>query len=356
MNRSRVFGGLATAGGCLLLSACSTIKSKIYDYDNYSDGRQVKCLKGIPETLDVPTHVQVTVTETRYFKGPKGKAVTPDLQPAPVSPLPTPAPAPAPMPMTGGSARAGGTELIQAQATATEQPMTVDQMKARLAKLQAELEALVNDAKRSSDFLDLPERVKALKDEIEKLKARITAAAPPALSDAGKFSRVDKVCATRAVLYEVITRKELYTVDFKRPLSGTNDVKIAYGTQSSGQFFKSVKQDLTDTSIQDVANLVSQVSAVLPKLKAISDTAKAEEAGVQKLGLHAITTVVAVEYFDVREPHLEARIQEFLERHVNACSDRCEPGGSCPVGVPATAVPAVRVPAPVTDPRAHVMK
>ena len=67
--RAKTAGPLAVLAGCLTLCACSSIKTRIYDVDGVtSDERKIKCLKGIPTTIDVPTHVRITIEETRYFR------------------------------------------------------------------------------------------------------------------------------------------------------------------------------------------------------------------------------------------------------------------------------------------------
>lgn len=300
---------LVVPAACLTMTACGSIKSHIYDSDNYtSDERQVKCLKGIPETIDVPTHIKISVTETRYFRGPALKA--------------------------DGS---------KTKAVAVADPLTVDDKTdaviiARLRKEVGDLtlQATVNEALR----LQNEAAIKKLEEKIAELEKK-TASAGVYLPTA--------VLPTRSMTYEVIRKKELYTVDFKRPASGIGGMKITYGGASGGQFFKSVSQDVDDTTIQEVGNLVSQVSAVLPRLKAVADAVAEEENKRAQLGLHAVQTVVAVEYFDIRQPNLEGRIQEFLDRNVNACSPPCGISVPPPLNAPhPTQIPPYTLPVPVT--------
>jgi hypothetical protein len=314
MKLSWAVAPIAAAGFCVLQTGCSSIRTKIYDYDNYScEGRQKKCLQGIPETVEVPTHIKITVMETRYFKGPAVKTDGSNEKAAAIS----------------------ATDRVLAVNSGN-----VDALRQRI--LELEMSLLEERAKATMNA----ERVKTLEGQIPKLQEdvkKLTAL----LAEQEKYALASLVCPTRSLTYEVIKRKELYTVDFKRPASGLGLLAVEYGPASDGQFFKSYGQQVDDTTIKDIGNLVGQVASVLPKLKAIADTPKDEAA---RLGLHAVTTVVAVEYFDVRQPNLEARIQEFLDRNINACSPPCGnsfrppleapfPPQNQPCQVPVVAVP-----------------
>lgn len=280
----------AVLTGPLLATGCGTIKSKIYDVDNYtSSDRQVKCLKGIPETIEVPTHIKIQVTETRYFSGP---------------------PAPA-----AGSGLAAGVTAVAAGGNEPTPAYQLDQATKKLVDdlIAARVELGVKEKELESATMGqaaLQMKVNELGEKIKQLNE--------SLKEVNKYKQATQVLPTRSITYEVIRKKELYTVDFKRPASGTGDLKITYGGVSDGQYFKSVKQVTQDSTIADVGDLVTKVAGVLPKLKAIAETD-----GKAGLGLHGVTTVVAVQFFDVREPNLEGRIQAFLDLNVNACSNCC---------------------------------
>lgn len=215
---------MIACGSCVAAAACSSIKSTIYDNDNYSGvGRQEKKLHGIPVTLDVPTHVKITVLETQYFDTVNGST-------------------------------------------------------------------------------------------------NVTRAIEP----------------TRKVDYELVAWKELYTVDFKRPAAGINDLKLQFAEKTSGgQYFQSIQQDVTDVTIDKVAGLIQQIIASTPTLRSLADArSTSKDPTPPASGLHEITRVAAMEFFDIRQPNLEGRIQEFLNRYINNCSPVCP--APCPVRINAT--------------------
>ena len=207
--RRRLFRGLSL---CTLAVGigCTTIKTKYYDYDETGE-RGVKCLKGLPVTLKVPTHLRLEVTETHYF--------------------------------------------------------TTD----------------------------------------------------------GKLIPTGK--PARGLDYQFIDVKELYTVDFKRPAAGILDLKVGL----EGQYFKKIQTDVTDESLAKIADLVQAAIAVLPSAaaKAISENNNTDKPGT---GPVAIPRALAVEVFDLRTPGIEARVQAFLDRYINNCTDPC-PAAGCPVPV-----------------------
>ena len=231
------------AAPTLVLPACTSIVTKLYDTDNYTSSEpQKKCLRGLPITMDVPTHVKIVVTETQYWYQIKD-TTTP--------------PAGAPTPGAGEGMRYLPTSL---------------------------------QASRSAD-------------------------------------------------YNIITKKELFTVDFKRPASGTNDVKVGFtNTTSGGQYPSSISQTVTDNTIQSVAGLIQQLIQSAPSIAAssLSDVGTPPP-NITAPNVIAIPHVVAVEFFDIHEPNLEGRIREFLDQQINSCSpvpcQRGNQGGLVPTPV-----------------------
>jgi hypothetical protein len=288
MSRSRYLSAFAFLGGSAVLIGCGTIKSKIYDSDNVtSEDRQIKHLRGIPETVDVPTHIKIVVMETRYYRGPTAKVAG-----------------------SGKAAQSVGNSGNPQKKTSGDD-VIVEELKKVIALQINELQKL--------DATNI-----ANNDQIKKLKAQLTElttqldAATERVKEADKYAATS-VEPTRTMKYEIISKKELFAVDFKRPISGKSDLKLEYGGDS-GQFFKKVSQDITDTSIKDIGNLVSQIATALPKIVAVAGEADKQ---ANELGLHAVNSVVAVEYFDIHTPHVEQRIQEFLDHNINCCATGC---------------------------------
>jgi hypothetical protein len=189
-------------------AGCTSIRSTLFTYDGCQDCEKVKThLKGVPTTLDVPTHLQVTVLRTRYGKLDNG----------------------------------------------------------------------------------------------------VVTFAFPELE-------------TREVVVDQKTQKEIFTVDFKRPASGT----LKYTATFTGQYITGVANHLEDTTIKDSAALVASIINAIPRA-----TVKEKPADG---GLAPFQDVIATELFALNEPDIENRIQSFLHTYVNQCHALCP---SCTYSAPA---------------------
>jgi len=210
---------LVTATTCALTSsACTSIRSIIYDAPPCGGDRVKTKLKGIPTTLDVPTHVKMTVIEKHYYTDEKG------------------------------------TPLCMAP--------------------------------------------------------------------------------SRTMEYELVTMKELYTVDFKRPMAGIMDLKIVF--QDNKQYFQSIQEDVTDVTIEKISGLIQNILSSSPTWAALGRGKPAGEPPQPPGGLFMVPRVVACEFIDIHSPNLEGRLQEFLEKNINNCTEVCpSPAPSCPT-VPQT--------------------
>ncbi len=147
--------------------------------------------------------------------------------------------------------------------------------------------------------------------------------------------------------YDFITMKELYTVDFKRPAAGSITLGVKYDPKT--QYFTEISQATVDDSIAKIAALVQTAVSVAPQLAKAAG--KNDPAGddINK-SLVTIPHVVSWQVFDLRQPGIEARVQEFLDQYINQCTRQCGPNGcptptakpTAPTGLPA---PVVALPA-----------
>ena len=312
----RLASGFLLVGGCLVLSACSSIKSRIYDVDGVTSGeRQVKRLRGIPTTIDVPTHVRITIEETKYFGNNAAAVVKQNAL---------------------EEKKANLKSVIDVHTatinTETETIATAEKVTCSLnaevvvdqVKKKAEMDKIDTARQRFHEARYAIIRPKLELKQVEDLIAEVN-------DQIKSKPTMLHINATRQMSYELITQKELYTVDFKRPISGSNDLKLEFGDRSGGQFLKSVGQTTVDTSITDIGDLVEKTAAALPKLLAISkkaeDDANATAAKNEAKGLFSISGVVAVQCFDIRDPMLDEKIQQFLEQYINNCHPGCPPYG-----------------------------
>ena len=145
------------------LTACGSIRSKVYDTDNVtSRERQIQCFKGIPETIDVPTHIVLRVEKTHYLTGEPKKE-----------------PAPKENTTMGGNNRSGELQTVGNVATPREE------LEAELQKTKMRLEALlkatneqiengkvVEQVKKHTESInELTNQIKKINDQLSKLPA-----------------------------------------------------------------------------------------------------------------------------------------------------------------------------------------
>ena len=114
---------------------------------------------------------------------------------------------------------------------------------------------------------------------------------------------------------KLIKTKKVFTVDYKRPGSGSLNSNTTF---SDEQYFKKITNSLTDTTITDSAALLNTV------LKGVSTNAAgptSEQAEAFK-DVVRDTRVVAYKRFDINEPDFEYQVEQFVNQHLNNC-DRC---------------------------------
>lgn len=149
---------------------------------------------------------------------------------------------------------------------------------------------------------------------------------------------------------EVVSTKKVFTVEYKRPASGTLNLETNF---SDEQYFRNISRALQDTTIVDSANLMNTTfggtsdparsSGRLPALvpptvpgagpqteqpAAVPSGPTAAQATV--LTNHVRDTrIVAFQRFDINDPDYEFQVDRFVSRHLNNC-DRCGRCGRSP--------------------------
>jgi hypothetical protein len=143
------------------------------------------------------------------------------------------------------------------------------------------------------------------------------------VSDKGEVTFVPELEA-RSVGVDAVIQKEIFTVDFKRPASGSLSYDVKFDTKS--QYITKINNQLNDQTITSVANLVAQILRTVPML------ARGPAAGLQPVptaidGLTPFQEIIVGEMFALSEPNVQERIQGFLDLYLNECDRRCPP---CP--------------------------
>jgi hypothetical protein len=122
---------------------------------------------------------------------------------------------------------------------------------------------------------------------------------------------------TQLVDITPITQQEIFTVDFKRPASGTLSYKLTLDKQQ--QYITGIDNEVEDTTIKDIAGLVAAV------LKAVPVRAQVREVAPDGTNLSPFPEVIASELFEISEPELQNRVEAFLAKYVNDCAGKCPP-------------------------------
>ncbi len=138
------------------------------------------------------------------------------------------------------------------------------------------------------------------------------------LQDGGDKAQIVEPLADTRILKvrtELIKTKKVFTVDYKRPGSGT----LNSNTQlSDEQYFKSISNSIIDTTITDSAALLNTV------LTGRSTSADGPTTAQQSLMSNLVrdTRVVAYKRFDINDPDFEYQVEAFVNQNLNDC-DQC---------------------------------
>ncbi len=125
-----------------------------------------------------------------------------------------------------------------------------------------------------------------------------------------KWERVEVDVPLRVVTVDTIKTEKIFTVDFVRPAAGTLDLTLEM--QDKEQYFSKIQDKVVDETINDVSNLISKVAPGGLFKPAASDSTAS---------LTPVNSIVATEIFEVDDPMLEIKLNEFLKCHINKSHD-----------------------------------
>lgn len=108
-----------------------------------------------------------------------------------------------------------------------------------------------------------------------------------------------------------IFTEKVFTVDFKRPASGSLEYGATFGTD---QYFDSIKGTVIDRTIEDVTALVK---AAAP----LAGFPTSANFGDELTNVIVNTRTVAFRRFDIDECYFEQSVQDFAMLHLNACNN-----------------------------------
>lgn len=117
---------------------------------------------------------------------------------------------------------------------------------------------------------------------------------------------------------DLIRTKKVFTVDYKRPGSGTLNSTTNF---SDDQYFKKIDNSIDDTTITDSAALLNTALKGVTGISTAADGPTTDQTGLLS-NLLRDKRVVAYKRFDINDPDFELQVEMFVNQHLNNC-DHC---------------------------------
>lgn len=112
---------------------------------------------------------------------------------------------------------------------------------------------------------------------------------------------------------EPVESEQVVIVDFKRPGSGSLDLKAKLNEE---QYFESINGEVVDTTITDTANLVKSIT----KFTGAPVNAGAPMVFQETKQRKWLERTIAYQRFDINDPMYEQKVEEFVNYHLNTCN------------------------------------
>jgi hypothetical protein len=144
----------------------------------------------------------------------------------------------------------------------------------------------------------------------------------------------------------LVETEKVFTVDFPRPASGVLKYNVKMGDKQDAQYFKQIKNEITDNTIQDVAKAIAKVAPVLAKPASAGDF---QTSAAIKDQLISEKRTIAWKRFDIDSPDFEEQVQFFVEDNLNKCHN-CHRNGTPATFVPIPSSPRENPPAKTPPP------
>lgn len=145
------------------------------------------------------------------------------------------------------------------------------------------------------------------------------------VSDAEKGMVRIKLCnPVRNMKYNYVYDEKVFTVDVKRPGSGTADSTLNFvdqATKKDAQYLASVNTTIVDNTIKDASALINTIGMKLIGPMKTADNMSREQLEKVK----SYESLVATEIFSLDDPDFEAQMEGFLHLHLNCCHNCGDP-------------------------------
>ncbi len=129
---------------------------------------------------------------------------------------------------------------------------------------------------------------------------------------ADNYVELDVGVVVRDFAQEFMYTEQVFFVDFKRPASGSSNLRVKMTDQ---QYIDAIQHDITDTTISDVRGLVAAAQGTEKvDAKTVSDETKPTD-------VIPIRSLVAVGIFEIAAPDFEHKVRAFMDCHVNKAHD-----------------------------------
>jgi hypothetical protein len=323
------------------LTGCTSVKST-YLHRNDADSRWARNhIKGIPVTLEVPTHVRFSVFETMYTVNQTvagASTMTPDEVQA------------------ARAARDKATKDAEEAKGAYDLAVTIYTAAAKASAAKPDDTALKSTAESTAkDAAD--KKVVSDKATADLATAQAKLDTPPSTTQMQLVMLdANQPLKTYNVTYDFITEKKIFGVDFKRPAAGPFSLTANF----KNQYFTDVDHRLTDQTIEKVGtainNLIGQLvpTGGLPRGKP-----QVAGSGVDSTPV-ALESLVCSEVFRIDAPDFELLVADFLRRYccelqtLHGPANPVGAGGSAPASAPSPPPPADGAPFTPSSPRQDV--
>lgn len=138
-----------------------------------------------------------------------------------------------------------------------------------------------------------------------------------------------KLCnPVRSMKYSYVYDEKVFTVDLKRPGSGTSDSTFNFvdqANQKDAQYISSLNTTVVDNTIKDASALINTIG-----MKLIGPVKTADKMSTDQMTkVKTFESLVATEIFALDDPEFEAQMEGFLHLHLNCCSN-CGTPASAP--------------------------
>ncbi|MDM4016119.1 hypothetical protein [Roseiconus lacunae] len=120
---------------------------------------------------------------------------------------------------------------------------------------------------------------------------------------------------------ETLYTDKIFTTDFIRPAAGAFNLDVDY---TDDQYIQKVQQDITDETLEEIANLVAQIPALFTPTTAVQVEGEDAESGLKE-----VKSVLAAGVFEIDDPNFETNVAGFVDRYLNCRGPHCNDSAPC---------------------------